>query len=171
MSRNPHVEAKLLQEIANVGITHDKIPTIEQVSELKYTHQVLKETLRKYPPVRALGKYCKKDCVIPGGYLVKANTPVSVNLFAMHRNPNVYPDPLRYDPERFTPEEEQKRSRFSWLPFSTGPRACIGMAFALQEAKVVLAMLLHRFKFHYGMYHHYLPIRSLYLYGIIVLCM
>ncbi|KAI7883714.1 cytochrome P450 [Lichtheimia hyalospora FSU 10163] len=149
LSRNPHVEAKLLQEIANVGITHDKIPTIEQVSELKYTHQVLKETLRKYPPVRALGKYCKKDCVIPGGYLVKANTPVSVNLFAMHRNPKVYPDPLRYDPERFSPEEEQKRSRFSWLPFSTGPRACIGMAFALQEAKVVLAMLLHRFKFHY----------------------
>lgn len=150
LARHPEVEQRLLQEIADVGITHDKPPTVEQVGQLKYMHQVLKETLRKYPPVRMLNKYCKKDCVIPGGYLVKAGTPVSVNLFAMHRNPKCYPDPLNYDPDRFSPEEEQKRSRFAWLPFSTGPRACIGMAFALQEAKVVLAMFLHRFKFCYG---------------------
>ncbi|KAJ8661380.1 hypothetical protein O0I10_002646 [Lichtheimia ornata] len=149
LTRHPEVEQRLLQEIADVGITHDKPPTVEQVGQLKYTHQVLKETLRKYPPVRMLNKYCKKDCVIPGGYLVKAGTPVSVNLFAMHRNPKVYSDPMRYDPDRFSPEEEQKRSRFAWLPFSTGPRACIGMAFALQEAKVCLSMFLHRFKFCY----------------------
>lgn len=118
-------------------------------------HQVLKETLRKYPPLRQLGKYCKKDCIIPGGYLMKADTVALIHVYAMHHNADVYSDPERFDPDRFSPEEEQKRSRFAWLPFSTGPRSCIGMAFALQEAKVVLAMLLHRFKFHYGMqiYH------------------
>ncbi|KAI8149551.1 cytochrome P450 [Fennellomyces sp. T-0311] len=149
LSRNPEVETRMLQEIANVGITYDKVPTYEQVSELKYMHRVLKETLRKYPPVRVLGKYCKKDCILPGGYRMKAGSRASVQVYHMHHNPKVYPDPEKFDPDRFTPEEEQKRSRFGWLPFSTGPRSCIGMAFALQEAKVVLAMLLHRFKFFY----------------------
>ncbi|KAL1914363.1 uncharacterized protein VTP21DRAFT_8943 [Calcarisporiella thermophila] len=149
LSRNPEVEAKILREVADVGITHDQLPTAEQVSQLKYTHQVLKETLRMYPPVRVLGKFCKKDCVVPGGYRIKAGTPVSVHLYAMHRNPRVYPNPNVFDPDRWTPEEEQKRSRFAWLPFSTGPRGCIGMALALQEAKTVLAMLLHRFKLRY----------------------
>ncbi|KAG0171863.1 hypothetical protein DFQ28_000202 [Apophysomyces sp. BC1034] len=149
LALNPEIEAKLLQEVVNAGITHDKNPTTEQISNLKYMHQVLKETLRLYPPVRMLGKYCKKDCIVPGGYRIKEGTAVAVNVYAMHHNEKIYPEPLRWDPDRWTPEEEQKRSRFSWLPFSTGPRSCIGMAFALQEAKTVLAMFLHRFQFRY----------------------
>jgi cytochrome P450/NADPH-cytochrome P450 reductase len=70
-------------------------------------------------------------------------------LDALHHNADVYPNPDVYDPNRWTPEEEQKRSRFAWLPFSTGPRSCIGMALALQEAKTILGMLLHRFRFVY----------------------
>jgi cytochrome P450/NADPH-cytochrome P450 reductase len=149
LSRNPDIKKKLLQEIADTRINHTDLPTSEQISNLKYMHQVLKETLRKHPPLRSLGKYCKKECIVPGGYKIPADTTVEIHTYAMHRNPSVYPDPERYDPERWTPEEEQKRSRFAWLPFSTGPRACIGMAFALQEAKTVLAMLLHRFDFCY----------------------
>ncbi|KAI8377698.1 cytochrome P450, partial [Radiomyces spectabilis] len=149
LSHNPDVEAKVLQEIVDNGITHDTLPTHEQISGLKYMHQVLKETLRKYSPVRALNKYCTKDCIVPGGYKVKADNTVQINVYAMHYRADIYPDPTRFDPDRWTPEEEQKRSRFAWLPFSTGPRACIGMAFALQEAKTVLAMMLHRFKFTY----------------------
>ncbi|KAF7726609.1 hypothetical protein EC973_008573 [Apophysomyces ossiformis] len=150
LARNPDVEAKVLQEIVNCGITHDKYPTTDQISNLKYLHQVLKETLRMYSPVRSLTKYCQKDCVVPGGYLIKEGTSVSINTYAMHHNEKVYPNPSRWDPDRWTPEEEQKRSRFAWLPFSNGPRACIGMALALQEAKTVLAMILHRFQFRYG---------------------
>ncbi|KAI8149550.1 cytochrome P450 [Fennellomyces sp. T-0311] len=149
LSRHPDIEAKMLQEISNTGITHDKVPTTDQISQLKYMNQVLKETLRKYPPVKILTKYCKKECVVSGGYRIPKGTFCQVNTYSMHHNTEVYPDPEKFDPERFTPEEEQKRSRFAWLPFSTGPRACIGMAFALQEAKVVLAMFLHRFKFCY----------------------
>ncbi|KAI9302317.1 cytochrome P450, partial [Cunninghamella echinulata] len=147
INRHPDVQARLLQEIANAGITHDKLPTVEQISNLKYMHQVIKETLRLYSPVRDLDKYCKKTCIVPGGYKIPAGTGVSVNVYAMHYNPDIYPDPERFDPDRFSPEEEQKRSRFAWLPFSTGPRACIGMAFALQEAKTVLSMFLHKFEF------------------------
>ncbi|KAI7896669.1 cytochrome P450 [Mucor mucedo] len=149
LSRHPEIQAKILQEIANVGITSDVLPTVEQVSNLKYIHKVLKETLRLHAPLRVITKYCKKDCVVPGGYLVKANTNATVSVLNMHMNPEIYKNPAQFDPERFTPEEEQKRSLYAWLPFSTGPRACIGMAFALQEAKTVLAMWLHRFEFKY----------------------
>jgi cytochrome P450/NADPH-cytochrome P450 reductase len=127
LARNPDIQAKVLQEIANAGITHDKLPTVEQISSLKYLGRVLKETLRCYSPLRILTKYCKKDCVVPGGYRIKEGQLVAISTLNMHMNPNVYDDPSRYDPDRWTPEEEQKRSRYAWLPFSTGPRSCIGM--------------------------------------------
>ncbi|KAI8979229.1 cytochrome P450 [Mycotypha africana] len=149
LSRHPDVKAKLLQEIADCHITADTLPTPEQISSLKYMHQLFKETLRKYPPVRTLSKYCKKDVIVPGGYRIKTGANCLVNVYCLHHNESVYPDHNRFDPDRWTPEEEQKRSRYAWLPFSTGPRGCIGMAFALQEAKTVLAMLLHRFDFVY----------------------
>ncbi|KAM3588896.1 hypothetical protein VKS41_001325 [Umbelopsis sp. WA50703] len=149
LSRHPEIEQKILQEIVNLGITHDTLPTSEQSSSMKYTYQVLKETLRMYSPLRALAKYCKKDIVVPGGYQIKAGDRVAVQLNALHYNEKVYPNPTQYNPDRWTPEEEQKRSRFAWLPFSTGPRSCIGMALALQESKTILGMLLHRFRFVY----------------------
>jgi cytochrome P450 len=135
LALDPEIEAKVLQEIANVGISSNEYPTPEQISSLKYMHRVLKEVLRLYPPVRVLGKYCKKDCVVPGGYSIKAGNTCMISAYNMHRNPDVYPNPTKFDPERWTPEEEQKRSRYAWLPFSTGPRSCIGMAFALQGMK------------------------------------
>lgn len=149
LARHPAIQAKVLQEIANAGITSDALPTVEQISSLKYLGKVLKETLRMHPPLRGIGKYCKKDCVVPGGYRIKSGTNLTVSIINMHMNPKVYKNPTIFDPERFSPEEEQKRSLYSWLPFSTGPRACIGMAFALQEAKTVLSMFLHRFDFKY----------------------
>ncbi|KAI8580599.1 hypothetical protein K450DRAFT_299354 [Umbelopsis ramanniana AG] len=149
LSRHPEIEEKILQEIVNLEITHDGLPTSKQSSNMKYTHQVLKETLRMYSPLRALGKHCKKDIIVPGGYQIKAGSEVIVHLGSMHYNEAIYPNPDEYDPSRWTPEEEQKRSRFAWLPFSTGPRSCIGMALALQEAKTILGMLLHRFRFVY----------------------
>ncbi|KAI8336924.1 cytochrome P450 [Blakeslea trispora] len=149
LSQNPQVETEVLREIANAGISSDVLPTVEQISSLKYLDRLLKETLRLHPPLRAISKLCIKDCVVPGGYKIRKGQICAISIANMHTNPKVYPEPLIFNPDRFLPEEEQKRSRFSWLPFSTGPRACIGMAFALQEAKTALSMLLHRFKFCY----------------------
>ncbi|KAI8067575.1 cytochrome P450 [Gongronella butleri] len=149
LSRHPEIQAKVLQEIANVGITSDKLPTVEQVNSLKYTMQVIKETLRMYPPVRRLFKYCRQDCVVPYGYKIPGDTSINVNVYSLHHNESVYPNSFQFDPERFTPEEEQKRSPAAWLPFSTGLRACIGRPFSLQEAKTVIAMILHKYEFKY----------------------
>ncbi|KAI8355689.1 cytochrome P450 [Blakeslea trispora] len=149
LSQNPDVEAKVIQEIVNLGIKPNTLPTTKQISHLKYLDKVIRETLRLHPALREFAKYCKKDCVVPGGYKIKAGTTMLASVYSMHINPKVFPNPLKFDPERFSPEEEQKRSRFSWLPFSTGPRGCIGMALALQELKTALCMLLIRFKFYY----------------------
>jgi cytochrome P450 len=70
---------------------------------------------------------------------------VILNLYGIHHNPTVWPDPERFRPERFTREEIAQRSKHAWLPFGAGPRACIGREFALMEAQLALAMLLQRF--------------------------
>lgn len=129
LSRNPDIQAKVLQEIADNHITWKELPSSEQINNLKYLNQAIKETLRLYAPLRALTKICKADCIVPGGYSIKAGEQVTIQLHALHHNPETYPDPYRFDPDRWDPEEEQKRSRFAWLPFSTGPRGCIGKNF------------------------------------------
>ncbi|ORX61290.1 cytochrome P450 [Hesseltinella vesiculosa] len=149
LARNPDVQAKVLQEIANVGITHDKLPTTEQVNGLKYMMQVIKETLRMYPPVRKLNKFCRQDCILPYGFKIPGGTAVAINVYSLHHNEKVYPSSFTFDPDRFDPDEEQKRPASAWLPFSTGPRACIGRPFALQEAKTVASMILHKFDLRY----------------------
>lgn len=149
LSQNKDIQRRVLQEIANAGITHDVLPTSEQIGKLKYLRMVLKEVLRIYTPVGTLNRQCIKDCILPGGYKMMKGSTTLVNLRSMHWNPEVFPDPFKFDPERWTPEEEQKRSRFSWLPFSNGVRSCIGMAFAYQEALTVLSMMLERFNFRY----------------------
>lgn len=149
LSRNPDVQEKVLQEIADNHITWDVLPTNHQISNLKYMDQVLKEVLRMYPPVRMLGKYCKADCIVPGGYKIKADSACLIHVYALHHNEAVYPDHNRFDPDRWTPEEEQKRSPSAWLPFSTNARGCIGRMLAMQEAKTVLSMFLNRFEFRY----------------------
>ncbi|KAK9721087.1 hypothetical protein K7432_003692 [Basidiobolus ranarum] len=147
LARHPAVLQKVLQEIANAGITDDELPTVLQISHLKYLSQVLKETLRMYPPLASIQKYCVQDCKLPFGYTIEQGTVATINIYALHHNPHTWSDPEVFNPDRFSSSEESKRSRYSWLPFSTGPRACIGMQFALQEAKIILAMLLKKFEF------------------------
>ncbi|ORX78656.1 hypothetical protein K493DRAFT_321183 [Basidiobolus meristosporus CBS 931.73] len=148
LARHPAVLNKVLQEVVNAGITGNEPPTGAQVSQLKYIGQVLKETLRMYPPVSAILKYCTKDCVLPFGYKIEKDTAAQISIYSLHHNPKVWPEPEVFNPDRFSPAEEAKRSQYAWLPFSTGPRACIGMQFALQEAKIILAIILSKFEFH-----------------------
>ncbi|ORX82529.1 cytochrome P450 [Basidiobolus meristosporus CBS 931.73] len=148
LARHPVILHKVLQEIVNAGITGEEPPTGAQVSKLKYLGQVLKETLRMYPPVSSVQKYCTKDCVLPFGYRVEKDTVVEISIYPLHYNAGIWPEPEIFNPDRFSAAEEANRSPYAWLPFSSGPRACIGMQFALQEAKIILAVLLMKFEFH-----------------------
>ncbi len=115
--------------------------TFDDVKALPFCLRVFKEALRIYPPIYMFGRQAL-DPVSVAGYALPRGTIVLVSPFVVHHRSDLWPDPERFDPERFTPEAEQARPREAYLPFSGGPRTCIGNHFALLEAPIVLATLL-----------------------------
>lgn len=142
LGRHPDVQERLRAE----ADTLDAVPTAAQVGELTYTAMTIKETMRLYPSAPVIGRRSVADDEI-GGHLIKAGSDVLVSPWIVHRHPDHWPDPLRFDPLRFTPEQEKSRHRYAWYPFGGGPRACIGMYFSMLEAAVALAGLTRHFTF------------------------
>jgi len=123
------------------------VPTYEQVVQLTYITQILKETLRLWPTAPAFALRPKEDTVLGGKYEVKKDYQILVLLFQLHRDPAIWGStPEVFDPDNFTPEAERKRPANAYKPFGNGQRSCIGRQFAMQEATLVLGMLLHRFR-------------------------
>ncbi len=143
LEQHPEVEARLRAEVA--AAIGDRAPTLDDLPALRYARMVLEETMRLYPPVWGISRQAIGDDTI-GGYHIRANAPVSMSPFVTHRHPEFWDDPERFDPERFTPERVAARHRFAYLPFSGGPRLCIGNEFALMEGTIVLAMLVQRYR-------------------------
>ncbi|MGH9881780.1 MAG: cytochrome P450, partial [Pyrinomonadaceae bacterium] len=143
LSQNPDVEKKLHQEIDQV--VGSGVPGIETVAQLRYTEMVLMESMRLYPPAWALGRMALSDCEI-GGYLVPKKSLVIMSQYVMQRDPRYFTDPLRFDPERWTPEARESRPQFSYFPFGGGPRRCIGEGFAWMEGILLLATLARRWQ-------------------------
>ncbi|MBP6824197.1 MAG: cytochrome P450, partial [Acidobacteria bacterium] len=145
---NPEVLAKAYEEVDRV-LGHDLSakPTYAQVNRLQYITQVLKEALRLWPTAPAFGLYPYEDTVIGGKYKIKHSDTINVLLPMLHRDKSIWgEDPERFNPDNFTPEAEAKRPINAYKPFGNGQRACIGRQFALQEATLVLGMILQRFK-------------------------
>ncbi len=138
LAQHPVVEAKLHQELA--AVLAGRSPTIEDLPQLKYTEMVLAETMRLYPPSWILGRTAIKDYQV-GGYPVPAGSTVFMSQYLMHRDRRYYPEPNRFDPERWTPEGRESRPKFAYFPFGGGPRMCIGETFAWMEGKLLLATL------------------------------
>ena len=110
---------------------------------LGFCVQVFKEALRLYPPLYLMGRRCLSDVRV-GGYDLPRGTAVILSPWAIHRRPELWPDPERFDPSRFEPAAEQARDRLAYLPFGAGPRVCIGNHFALSQGPLELATLLAR---------------------------
>ncbi len=146
--KNPDVLANAYAEVDRVlGADLGARPTYQQVTQLSYIQQILKEALRLWPPAPAYGVSPLKDETIGGKYALKRRTFVSVLTLALHRDPNVWgPHPDAFDPENFSREAEAKRPLNAWKPFGNGTRACIGRGFAMHEAALALGMILQRFE-------------------------
>jgi cytochrome P450 len=144
LSQNPEAERKLHEEIDCV--LQGRLPETTDLPNLKYAEMVLAESMRLYPPVWAMGREAIDDVEIGPYYLPEGTTMVLMQ-YVTHRNPNYFPDPLRFDPERFTPEAKASRPRFSYFPFGAGARQCIGEAFALMEGVLILATIAQRWRF------------------------
>ena len=144
LSQNPDVEARLHAELN--AVLGGRAPTLEDLPNLPYTEMVVKETLRLYPPAWTTTREAIEDVEI-GGYTIRKGEVVVLPIFSIHRDPRFFPEPLRYDPERFSPEREKAIPRYAYLPFGGGPRVCIGNAFAMMEARLIVATMAQRFTF------------------------
>jgi cytochrome P450/NADPH-cytochrome P450 reductase len=146
--KHPEVLKRAYEEVDRVlGPDLNARPTYQQVTELTYITQILKEALRLWPPAPAYGIAPLKDETIGGKYRLKKNTFITVLVMALHRDPSVWgPNPDVFDPENFSRDAEAKRPVNAWKPFGNGQRACIGRGFAMHEAALAIGMILQRFR-------------------------
>lgn len=144
LSKHPEICEKVREEANRV--LGDKTPNLEDVQKLTYTRKVLDEVLRLYPPAWVIERTAMGPDQI-GGYDVETGTNISICIFNIHRNPDFWENPDKFDPDRFDEERSVDRPKYAYLPFGGGPRICIGNIFALTEATLILAMLVKNYKF------------------------
>lgn len=147
LSIHQDVQEKVIQEVLSVfgpqGVT--ECPTYEQLQDLKYLDKVIKETLRLFPAVPILGRNIEKDELV-GGHVLAPDSTAAIMVFNIHRDPTYWKDPDVFDPERFRPEETAKRPVGSYIPFSYGPRDCVGKKYAILQMKTIMASVLTKYK-------------------------
>uniref|UniRef100_A0A1L8EFT6 Putative cytochrome p450 4d2-like isoform x2 n=1 Tax=Haematobia irritans TaxID=7368 RepID=A0A1L8EFT6_HAEIR len=146
ISRHPEVQKKIIEEIVEViGSDVERPVTLRDLGELKYLECVIKESLRLYPPVPMIGRYFTEDVDIRGRK-VPAGTNYTVGIFVSLRNPKFFPDPESFKPERFLNESADKIDPYAFIPFSAGPRNCIGQKFAVLEMKSAISKMLRHYE-------------------------
>ncbi|XP_077512103.1 cytochrome P450 4V2-like [Amblyomma americanum] len=142
---HPKALAKVHQELDDIfcGDTVRDI-TGDDLKRMKYLEMCFKESLRLFPPVPIIGRVLEEDLTIDG-YKIPKGVTCFINMYSLHRNPEYYKDPDMYIPERFLTPEVRNRHPFSYIPFSGGPKNCLGQRFAHMEAKTLLAKVLRKY--------------------------
>jgi len=144
LMQHPEVYTKLRAEVTRV--LDGRTPSYADLADLPYTFQVLKESMRLYPPVPMVVRQAAREVTV-GGQTFPIGTRFLISPYTMHRRPAFFPEPGQFDPERFTPDAEAKLPRDAYLPFVDGPRNCIGNSFAQMEGRIILATLVQRATF------------------------
>jgi cytochrome P450 len=143
LGAHPDAEARVRAEMAEV--IGNRLPTAADLPRLVYTRAVIDEAMRLYAPVWVLTRRShERDNIL--GYSIPAHANVLVSPYVMHRDPNYWPDPERFDPDRFLPANTLGRHPYVYFPFGGGPRLCLGKDFALLEAVLVLATVMQRYQ-------------------------
>ncbi|MED1782815.1 cytochrome P450 [Brevibacillus fortis] len=139
----PEVEKKLHDELSTVLC--EKLPTVEDLSQLKYTNLIVQETLRLYPAAWTINREVVEEVEI-GGHTYKPGETLMMSQYVMHRNPRYYEQPEQFIPERFDSDLLKRNPAYAYFPFGGGPRVCIGNNFALMEAALLLATIAQRYR-------------------------
>jgi cytochrome P450 len=142
LSAYPEAKHKLWQELDHV--LQGAPPTLDQLSQLIYTEMIIKEAMRLYPPAWIITREPTRDTVV-GGYRFVKDSFVMISPYVTHRDPRFFESPFTFKPERFEPVRARELPRDAYLPFGDGPHVCIGNAFAMMEAKIVLATVAQQF--------------------------
>ena len=143
LSQSPEIERRLHAELNEV--LGGRVPTVEDLPDLKYTRMVIEEALRLYPPAPVLSRKAIAADELQG-YPIAANSMILISPYAVHRHPAWWGEPERFDPERFTPERSAARPAYAYFPFGGEPRVCIGNSFAMIEAQLILATVAQRYQ-------------------------
>nr|ULR85493.1 cytochrome P450 [Spodoptera frugiperda] len=143
LADHPEVQERIYEECQTILGDSDTTPTMSDLAEMKYLEAVIKETLRLYPSVPFIAREVTEDFML-GDLLVKKGTEVSIHIYDLHRLPELYPDPEAFKPERFL--SQQPTHPYAFVPFSAGPRNCIGQRFAMLEMKCMLSGVCRKFK-------------------------
>ena len=143
IGRHPEIQKKLHDEIDSVSSTD--CPLLDKIRSLKYMECVIKESLRLHPPVPGYGRTLEKDLVI-GENVIPLGTAMAISVLSVHMNPAYWDNPSAFLPDRFESEDFLKRNPYCYIPFSAGPRNCIGQKFAMIEEKIFTYYILLNFK-------------------------
>ncbi|XP_027706737.1 cytochrome P450 4F22 isoform X2 [Vombatus ursinus] len=147
LARHPEYQEKCREEIQEImrGRETEEIEW-DDLTQMPFITMCIKESLRLFPPVTLISRRCTEDIKLPDGRIIPKGTICLVSIYGTHHNPSVWPDSKVFNPYRFDPENPQQRSPLAYIPFSAGPRNCIGQSFAMSEMKVVVALTLLRFR-------------------------
>jgi cytochrome P450 len=142
LGRHPEAQERVHEEAVAV-LGGDLAPDRDDLQKLSYTTMVVKEAMRLYPPGYLLGRFAPNGGVI-SGHRIPPGSVVALSPWATHRNPEFWPDPEQFVPERFTTDATAARHRYAYFPFAGGPRGCMGIHFGMTEAVVATATVLAR---------------------------
>nr|KAF7416646.1 hypothetical protein H0235_011177 [Vespula pensylvanica] len=143
-AKHKDVQERIRNEVKTIIEKRDLKLTLSDIREFSYLERCLKESLRLYPSVNSITRYITQDLQLKN-YLIPAGTNCKISIHSVHRNSDLWPNPEVFDPDRFLPENVAKRNPYSYIPFSAGPRNCIGQKYAMLELKVTIAYILHHF--------------------------
>ncbi|CAD7079486.1 unnamed protein product [Hermetia illucens] len=148
LALNPEIQKRARQEVKDVLAKHEGKLTYEAAQEMTYIGQIISETLRKYPPVVFLSRRAARDYKIPNTKaVIEKGIDTMIPVYCIHHDPEIYPNPEIFDPDRFTPEQIRNRHPMSFLGFGDGPRNCVGLRFGRMQSKIGLIILLNNYRF------------------------
>ena len=143
---HPEVQEKIQEELKEIfGDDVSRSATMHDLNQMNYLERVIKETLRLYPSVPAISRRVPIEFEL-GGYTIPRDCMITLEIYQIHRDPEYFPDPEKFDPDRFLPENTENRHPFAYVAFSAGMRNCIGQRFAILEEKAVLSSILRNYK-------------------------
>lgn len=142
VAQHPDDDARAYEEI--VAAIGQRPPVAADLGTMPWVTQIVEESMRLYPPIWGVMRTAIADDVL-GGYPIPAGARVVASPWVVHRSPELWPDPTRFSPDRFAPEQRAGRHRFAYFPFGAGPRQCVGAQFAMLEVPLIVAMILREF--------------------------
>ncbi|CAD6223997.1 GSCOCT00005430001.2-RA-CDS [Cotesia congregata] len=139
MGCHPDVQENVIRELDEIFGDSDRPCSFQDTLEMKYLERCLMETLRLYPPVSIMGRRINTDLKLTSGdYTIPRGSLIIVGTFRIHRSPKFYPNPNMFDPDNFLPEKTRDRHYYAFIPFSAGPRSCVGRKYAMLKLKILL---------------------------------